>query len=275
MPIEQLISRLFVRYSSMFSTLRSIPIVGGSLAWLSARLVSRDSMFWFQVHNGLARGLWLKLNPRTGGAYLEGEVEPEVQGALAEHLKPGMVVYDIGANIGFFSLLAARLVGPQGKVIAFEPDPEAAARLREHAKRNQLENISVKEVAVWLETGSVTFARSDPCLSPDRGTGHVDDCANSQRCVQVPAIRLDDCRENVPPHFLKCDVEGAEVNVFRGALALLKQSQPIVVCEFHNAESRDTLADQLTRLSYACSYFADNHILALPKRMSEDQLPND
>src|SRR5207302_7866683 len=120
-----------------------------------------------------AQGLWLHLNARTGRTYFEGAGEPEVQNALQQCLRPGMIFYDIGANIGFFSLLAARIVGKDGRVVAFEADPEIAARLREHVTRNNFPAISVEEKAVWLEAGTVCFARTDPEMSPDRGLGRV------------------------------------------------------------------------------------------------------
>src|SRR5260370_19554086 len=84
-----------------------------------------------------------------------------------------MIFYDIGANIGFFSLLAGRIVGKDGRVIAFEPDPELGARLRVNVRRNDLQVISVEEKAVWFESGTVSFERADPATSPDRGLGHI------------------------------------------------------------------------------------------------------
>jgi len=103
----------------------------------------------------------------------EGGGEPEVQAALVKLLRPGMTFYDVGANIGFFSLLAARLVGKTGRVVAFEADPDVAARLREHAARNEFSWLGVEQKAVWSEARSVFFERTDPAKSPDRGLGHV------------------------------------------------------------------------------------------------------
>ena len=139
------LARLFLRYASALAELRRLPVVGPCLSWASRRLVPRDSLAWVQVQRGPAQGLWLHLNPRTGHTYFEGGAEPEVQNALQQYLRPGMIFYDIGANIGFFSLLAARIVGKDGRVVAFEADPEIAARLREHITRNDCGVISVEE----------------------------------------------------------------------------------------------------------------------------------
>ena len=132
-----------------------------------------------------------------------------------------MTVYDIGANIGFFSLLAGRLVGANGRVTALEADPEIAARLRENVERNKDAPISVEEKAVWSSSSPVFFARADAEVSPDRGLGHVID-KDAERSapgtIRVEAVSVDECmHKSAPPDFIKCDVEGAEVEVFRGA----------------------------------------------------------
>ena len=72
-----------------------------------------EDLTWVQVQRGIGEGLWFRLNPRTGRDVVEGGGEPEVQDVLRTHLRAGMTFYDVGANIGFFSLAAARLVGPE------------------------------------------------------------------------------------------------------------------------------------------------------------------
>ena len=129
------LAQFLLRYALPLAGLRRVPVLGRCVSWAGAKLVPRDSLAWVQVQNGPAQGLWLHLNPRTGSPFVAGGGEPAVQAALSKHLRPGMVFYDIGSNIGFFSLIAARLVGPRGRVIAFEADPAVAARLREHIVR--------------------------------------------------------------------------------------------------------------------------------------------
>lgn len=188
-----------------------------------------------------------------------------VQEALGRHLRPGMTFYDIGANIGFFSLLAARLVGKEGQVVAFEADPEVAARLREHVARNEFEQITVEEKAVWLATGPVSFGRIDPATSPDRGLGHVVP-AESEEAIQREGISLDDYARSGPhPDFVKCDVEGTEVDVFRGAQRLLREKRPGIICEMHSEENRGLLVEEFSRLGYICTRCDESHVLALPK----------
>jgi len=259
------LAQLVLRFASPLAGLRRVPVLGRCIGWAGAKLVPRDSLAWVQVRNGPAEGLWLHLNPRTGQAYFEGGGEPEVQEALRQHLKPGMIFFDVGANIGFFSLLAARLVGKEGRVVAFEADPEVAGRLRDHVARNEFGWVTVEQQAVWSEPRTVYFARTDPATSPDRGLGHVV-AAGTEETIQVDAVSLDDyvCTERAPD-FLKCDVEGAEVEVFRGAERLLKEKRPGIICEMHSEENQRVLVEEFSRLGYSSKPCGTNHILALPQ----------
>lgn len=257
------LAQAFLRYAAPLRSLRRLPILGNCLSWLGERFVSRSSRTWAQVENGPAAGIWLCLNPRTGLDTVRGAGEPEVQDALRRHLRSGMTFYDLGANIGFFSLLAARLVGEQGRVIAFEADPEIAARLREHVEHNKFRAVTVAERAVWSESAKVFFERIDPATSPDRGLGHVT-CVSSPNTIEIEAVTLDDfARTSPPPDFIKCDVEGAEVEVFRGAQCLLAERRPGILCEIHSEENRRALLDEFARLGYTCKDCGANHLLAL------------
>jgi FkbM family methyltransferase len=258
--------RAFLRFAAPFTKLRAVPVIGPGLRWASAKLIPRDALTWVQVQRGPAQGIWLHLNPRTGRDYFHGEVEPEVQAMLQKYLRPGMTVYDIGANIGFFSLLAARLVGATGRVKAFEADPEIAARLRENVARNQGGPVSVEGKAVWSSSSSVFFARADADISPDRGLGHVIDNdaeRSAPGTIRVEAVSVDEyVRKSGAPDFIKCDVEGAEVEVFRGAEKLLNENQPLILCEMHGEENRQTLLKLFANLGYRCEPCGKDHILA-------------
>ncbi len=96
------VGQLFLRYALPLAGLRHVPVLGPFVRWASEKVVPRDSLAWVQIQQGPAKGLWLRLNPRTGGNYFQGGGEPEVQKAMQRHLRPGMTFYDIGANIGFF-----------------------------------------------------------------------------------------------------------------------------------------------------------------------------
>jgi hypothetical protein len=98
--LEGRLGKAFLRFA--------LPLIGPCLRCASTKPVPRDSLAWVQVRHVAAQGIWLHLNPRTGHDYYHGDVEPEVQRVLQKYLRPGMIFYDVGANIGFFSLLAAR-----------------------------------------------------------------------------------------------------------------------------------------------------------------------
>jgi FkbM family methyltransferase len=260
------LASLLLRYAAPLAGLRRIPILGDVLRWTSRKLVPRESLIWVQIQEGPAQGLWIRVNPRTGRNVQKGIGEPEVQQALVGHLLPGMVFYDLGANIGFFSLMAARLVCSQGRVISFEADPEVAARLRENLSRNHLLQAQVEEKAVWSESAKVCFARVDPRTSPDRGLGHVSSDNSQAGAITVDAVSLDQfCAANPAPDFIKCDVEGAEVAVFQGASELLKAKRPILLVEMHTPENQRILSEKFSGLGYNCRNLDETHVLALPR----------
>ena len=260
------LGKAFLRFAAPFTKLRAVPVIGPGLRWASAKLIPRDTLTWVQVQHGPAHGIWLHLNPRTGRDYFHGDIETEVQAVLSECLHPGMTVYDIGANIGFFSLLAARLAGSAGRVTAFEADPEIAARLRENVERNKGAPISVEEKAVWSSSSPVFFARADAEVSPDRGLGHVivnDAERSAPGTIRVEAVSVDEyVGKSGAPDFIKCDVEGAEVEVFRGAAKLLNERRPIILCEMHGDKNRQTLLTMFENLGYRCEPCGKNHVLA-------------
>ena len=259
------IAQLFLRYATPFAGMRRLPLVGPIVSWVSSLVVPRDALAWMQVRSGPAAGIWLHLNPRTGRQVFEGGGERAVQAALVEHLRPGMTFYDVGANIGFFSLLAARLVGKSGRVVAFEADPEIAARLRENAARNGFSWIAVEQQAVCAEPRDVFFQRADAAASPDRGLGHIvkHEVAGA---IRVAGVSLDDYTwTESAPNFVKCDVEGAEVEVFRGAERLLREKHPAILCEMHSDENMRLLRAQFATLDYESNLLDANHVLALPR----------
>jgi FkbM family methyltransferase len=259
------LARTFLRFASPFANLRRIPVIGPLLRWASAKIIPRDALTWVQVQHGPGQGIWVRLNPRTGRDYFQGEVEPEVQAVLQRVVRPGMIVYDIGANIGFFSLLATKLAGPSGRVVAFEADPEIAERLRENVGRNSGAVIRVEENAVWSSGGEVCFARADVKQSPDRGLGHVtgSQAQEESATIRISAVALDEyAATSGAPDFIKCDVEGAETEVFRGAQRLLEEKRPVILCEMNGEENRRAVTEQLTRLGYRCEPCGANHVFA-------------
>jgi FkbM family methyltransferase len=262
---EGRMANMLLRYAAPFTSLRRVPVLGNLFSWTSRRLVSPDALIWVQIQRGPAQGLWIRVNPRTGQDVQKGIGEPAVQEGMRQHLRPGMTFYDLGANIGFFSLLAARIVGPTGRVVSFEADPEIAARLRENLAYNKFAHACVEQKAVWSESTTVSFARVDANTSPDRGLGHVSTGdAGVAQTISVEAISLDQFVLSHPaPDFLKCDVEGAEVAVFQGAEKLLREKRPILLVEMHSAINHQDLTQRFVQFGYICNNVDENHVLAV------------
>ncbi|HEV2382713.1 MAG TPA: FkbM family methyltransferase [Terriglobia bacterium] len=261
-----LVDTLFIKYSSKLSALRRVPGLGAVAHRVSHRLLPPDRCVWVQVRKGLGQGLWLSLYPRTAKTFCESALEPALQEVLVKHVRPGMVFYDLGANAGFFSLLAARMIGTKGKVFSFEADPEVAQRLSGNVDKNGLENVRVIQKATWSSTGSVRFSRSDECRSPDRAWGKIVSLpASTGETIVVPSTSLDDfALTEPPPDFIKCDVEGAESEVFKGARRILAERRPLVACEIHSEQNRTQLTQFFDGLHYPLMWFTPIHFLASP-----------
>ncbi len=188
-----------------------------------------------RIDAGPGKGLWFDPGPASGG-FVSGDYEAPVQDAVAGLVRQGMVFYDIGANVGFFSVLAAKLVGPAGAVYAFEPVPENASLVERNARLNALGNISVFEVAVSDQTG-----RSELLLARYAGGAVLKSAGTPpdlSGCISVETATIDDLvkrQELRPPDIVKIDVEGAERNVLQGMVDTLRRRGPTVVMEFDDA----------------------------------------
>jgi FkbM family methyltransferase len=257
--------KLMLRSPGYLRSLRGVPLVGSFIHHFSHRILPDDERVWVQVEAGPASGLWMELSPRTGQTYLRGDGEQAVQRVLAERLRRGMVFYDLGANIGFYSMLAARIVGPGGRVFSFEPDSDVAGRLRRTVVQNQFENVTVVERAVWSSTCERKFVAADPS-SPDHGTGTLMNSAESRSSTVVECVALDDFVQGAPPpQAIKCDVEGAEAEVLRGATNLLSTRRPWILCETHSEANGRACRHILRSFEYSLENIDGNHILATPR----------
>lgn len=203
---------------------------------MSSRLLGRAGESYLKHHiwtieSGI--GLGIKLNYPQNLEFLSGESELPVQQTLAEHIRPGDVVYDIGANVGFFSLIAARLAGPSGTVCAFEPVAENARSILQNARLNSLGNLQVFEVAVGMESqiGELLLTDWDGG-STLAGSAVMPAMPVSRRIVQVAALDEFIVSNNLrSPDFIKIDVEGVELDVIKGMSKTLERSKPILLYE--------------------------------------------
>jgi FkbM family methyltransferase len=260
---RQWMGELLLHAPQRLRSLRDLPLVGDWIHRVSHRILPLDEKVWARVETGPAQGLWLELNPRTGQNYLRGDAEIIVQKILAERLRPGMVFYDLGANIGLFTLLAARLAGDSGKVFSFEPDSENAARLRRNIQRNGFANVTVVESGIWSVTGKLNFVVSG-AASPDHGIGKFVTAESAAVGTLTPCVSLDDFIKNAPPpDAIKCDVEGAEVEALRGGTKMLQSRRPWIICEMHSDANRRASTELLASLGYTTTALDGDHVLAV------------
>lgn len=217
----------------------------------------------------------LPLTHAQSGALARGWVEIEVQEAMRRLLRPGDTVVDVGANIGFFSLLAARLVGPQGRVYAVEPAPENVAAIRANTELNGVANVEAVEVAAGAAAGrSRLLVVEDQSWSMMESQG---DHPLGKERIEVEVAPVDDLVGQgriAPPRLVKIDVEGAEPDVLRGARRTLAEHRPAVICELHGtnepvAEALEAAGYELTNLEGpdpVREAAPDIHVLGLPQR---------
>ena len=151
---------------------------------------------------------------------------------LKKNLKEGDVFVDVGANIGCYTLVAARLVGDAGKVIAFEPVKDIYDRLCFNIQLNKLGNVSAKKLAVYKESGTLTMHVSDRENMGMSSIFHHD--TESGQTERVEAIAMDDYMENAgikKIKLIKIDIEGAELEALQGMQRILRDLRPIIIAE--------------------------------------------
>lgn len=155
-----------------------------------------------------------------------------------KRVRPGQLVLDVGGHVGQYAVLFAALVGPAGRVVTFEPDAEARPTLRANLELNKFqERVSVEEVAAFDSVGErELFARHGNSQSSlaRAGLGGSPGTAGDQR-YPIRTVTLDEYLRDAalsPPSYVKLDVEGAEINVLRGAIETMR-SKALFVCELH------------------------------------------
>jgi len=177
----------------------------------------------------------LPLDHAHAGLIVRGTLEPPVQEALRRLLAPGAVFYDVGANVGFFTILGARLVGPQGRVVAFEPVPACACAVARNIEVNGFSHAAIREEAVGARGGSARLlVVGEASWSHLASTGRHADVRNE---IDVNVVSIDELVSAgtiPPPDVLKIDTEGAELQAIEGMRATIERHRPAIVCELHD-----------------------------------------
>lgn len=214
--------------------------------WLRWSLGSAGEDF-VEVPHPLAPGCRLRLDLSFERRYWVGNYEPAVVKAFRKAIRPGDVAYDVGAYIGYFSLLLGRLCGPEGAVYAFEPDSRAFVRLSENLAASGVRNVFPFQVALADRVGTGCLMEH---VSPDGRLLATGRGGNGSPIATTSLDHLVYAKGMPRPHLIKMDVEGAEGRVLQGAARLLRESRPRLVIEIHGEGNGREVCRRLQALGY-------------------------
>jgi FkbM family methyltransferase len=206
-----------------------------------------------KIAAGGAVGMKMRLDLQLEKDYWLGTYEADLQTAVDELVKPGWVAYDVGANIGFVSLILAQKLGESGKIFAFEALPDNLERLRAHVEMNDLASrVTVIPGAVTATSERVRFLKG-PSGAMGKAEGSAGRSEQDRESIEVPGIALDDFiyRDgNPPPQIIKMDIEGGEVLALQGMSRVLTETRPVILLELHGPEAARVAWETLTTAGY-------------------------
>lgn len=256
------VARSLVRHGwvqRVWESLVNVPGIGRALRRASRAIVPEGQRAWVQIPAGRIAGFWLELDPRFDSQYFRPDYEDAVQVLIEEHLHQGQTFYDVGAHIGVLSLIAARIAGPEGCVVACEADGRNAAMVRAHAERNGCSQIHVVPKAAWSSCGTLAFQRDARSSSHNQGRVRAHNGGEvSEDSVSVDAIPLDSLLDAFPPpNLVKIDVEGAEAEVLAGSERVFEVSRPKLICEIHDKNASARVSEWLSKRNYHWTLLGD------------------
>jgi len=202
---------------------------------------------------GLA-GFRMSLDLQREKDYWLGTYEPDLQTAITDLIHPGMIAYDVGANIGYISLLLANKVSETGRVFAFEVLPENLERLKTNLELNGF----TKRVELIPEAVVDTDKRVRFLVGPSGGMGKVEGSEGRHEISYAQYLELDGTsldsfvyNQGKPaPNIIKMDIEGGEVLALSGMKRLLGEAHPLILLELHGPEAAHLSWDTLTDVGY-------------------------
>lgn len=224
----------------MFMNLSSTTFLGRIIR-LPLRLIPKNAVL--PVFSGPLRGAKWVVGSSVHGCWL-GFYEREKVNLFVSYLKPTSVVYDVGANVGYYSLIAARKC-LSGRVFSFEPLPSNVSLLKRHIALNKIHKMTLFESAVSNKDGEGYFD-----VSPSHSMGRL----ALQGNLKVRMLSLDSVIKRgqaVEPDIIKMDIEGAEYEALQGAMNLLTGKKPVLFLATHGERVHKRCCSLLRNVGYS------------------------
>jgi len=241
-----------LKVRAVWNRLRAVPALGPILHGLAQRVLPPGPV-WVVVQGGPLRGRKFLCDPRFHMGYIRGDHEPWMVEWISQLLQRGGTFVDIGAHLGYFTLIAADIVGPKGRVIAFEPDPRNAAILEANvAAAGKAGSVEIVRAAVGAEDGTVPFLIDHDYCSRVLAEGEAPGTA-------IVIQRALDGLDLNPGTVIKVDTEGAELHVLLGARRLLEEKRATWIIEVHGASLEQAVLITLRQHGYAPEVCSPTH----------------
>ncbi len=229
----------------------------------SLNIAAPQGLTRVKVAAGDLAGVEMTLDLQSEKDYWLGTYEMDIQAAIQSLVRPGCVAYDVGANIGYISLLLARRVGAGGQVFAFEALPANVDRLKQNLETSGLAaRVQAIHAAVIDETREVQFY-----VGPSGGMGKAEGSAGRQeyayqQVVLAPGLSLDHFvyqQGNPAPQVVKMDIEGGEVLALPGMRRVLAEARPLMLLEMHGPEAARVAWEALRGANYRICRMASGY----------------
>jgi FkbM family methyltransferase len=252
---------------------RRYPFFSGAGSLANSQMITKlagitDEEAWCPTAGG---EIWAPLNDYVGRAvFFCGDLDPKISWVCKRIVRPGSTVCDIGANIGLVTMLLSSLVGPNGHVLAFEPNPVPFARLQTTIARNDRTNVTAFPMALGAQ--SEQLALSIP--TSNSGAASLKNARDSHgiRSITVPVCTLDEiASQHAMDHidFMKVDVEGFEAEVFKGSTHVLQSLRPdAILFEMNDHTSVPLIEHPVFSILDRYGY----QFLSLPRRLMSVRL---
>jgi FkbM family methyltransferase len=263
---ETSIPRWFFRVlpPPVYHRIRRVPLVGTAVRRLIDAFVPKRGLLLTRVHSGPLGGMVLELDPRMQIDAVIGRYEAVVQEVIEEVLDGGRIAVDIGAHLGYFTLLMASHVREGGRVVSFEPDPTIVRGLVRNVERNRA--ISGAEIVVVPAAVDEMPGRAAFRVGRETSRGRL----SGEGDLEVEVMTLDDVSDRFGgAALIKIDVEGREVGVLSGGERTLSAKRTVFIVEAHSEDLQRQCRVLLERHGYRAEVLrergrAESYVVARP-----------